>query len=632
MTIDIGNRPTQYWLMGFNERENDWQGKYIIGLAVLIGALLALWVTPGARAAEADFAKRLTGYLKTGDGVALRYSALLPEKQGKFPVIVDYSGYASGSVGTPEVPNSRSLQGGMLDAGYAILGVNMRGTGCSEGGPFVTFDPHWARDGRRAVEWAAKQSWSNGKVGMAGQSFNGLSQLFTAAARPPSLRAIAPGMVVVDTYRDTAYPGGIKNFAFPNAWWYDIQRTWEQAGAAAEREGDARCIATVRRNLRQVENASTSPPDTLKDHRFIDPFMRRHSLVGETGKIDVPTLSMESYQDGAVGVRGGYYQKTLPPGKAWYVGTNGSHGMYYNARFLDQNLLPFLDRFVKGKRNGFAKRPRVELWQDSVGLGWSDSEPSRIVRIRRFPPRTKPVAFYLRSDHRLTRAKPSRREGASRYRYPVKGPNVNDGRFFMPGVTDDRFAGAWDELDPGWEEGSLAFTSPRLRKPLTVWGSASADLWVKTTTPDADLQVTVTAVRPDGQEQYLQRGWLRLSHRALKRRASTATRPVHRHTKRSKRRMPAQKAAFARLEIGKFMHTFRRDSRIRIWIDAPGITGRWGFAIRKQPGRIAVQHKRHRQSRIVFGRLRVKPPTYPLTACDSTFFEPCRADPLAALP
>ena len=40
-------------------------------------------------------------------------------------------------------------------------------------------------------------------------------------------------------------------------------------------------------------------------------------------------------------------------------------------------------------------------------------------------------------------------------------------------------------------------------------------LWIKSSTPNVDLQVTVTEVRPDGKETFVQNGWLRASERKL---------------------------------------------------------------------------------------------------------------------
>ena len=60
-----------------------------------------------------------------------------------------------------------------------------------------------------AVEWAARQAWSTGKVGMVGYSYSGYDQLWVAAQRPPSLKAIVPQVACGDCSSLLWYPGGM---------------------------------------------------------------------------------------------------------------------------------------------------------------------------------------------------------------------------------------------------------------------------------------------------------------------------------------------------------------------------------------------------------------------------------------
>src|SRR3712207_9085316 len=92
----------------------------------------------------------------------------------------------------------------------------MRGTGCS-GGAYNFFEPLQNLDGYDVVEIVARQPWvKGGKVGMMGISYGGISQLFTASLRPPSLAAISP-LSVLDATAATFYPGGVLNTGFATA-------------------------------------------------------------------------------------------------------------------------------------------------------------------------------------------------------------------------------------------------------------------------------------------------------------------------------------------------------------------------------------------------------------------------------
>ena len=123
--------------------------------------------------------------------------------------VVEYSGYAAAD---PDNPQPSSLIASAL--GYATVGVNMRGSGCS-GGVFDLFDLPTTADGYDIIETVAAQPWvQDGKVGMVGISFPGISQLFVGGARPPHLAAIAPLSVIADIYRSPGFPGGIFNNGF----------------------------------------------------------------------------------------------------------------------------------------------------------------------------------------------------------------------------------------------------------------------------------------------------------------------------------------------------------------------------------------------------------------------------------
>ena len=151
------------------------------------------------------------GYLTTRDGTQLSVQVVLPgpPDQGPYPAVMEYSGYDPSSPSTGQ-PQYKAM---LPPSGYAWVGVNIRGTGCS-GGAFNFFENLQALDGYDAIETIAAQPWSNGHVGMVGISYAGISQLFVARTQPPHLDAITPVSVIDDTWRGILYPGGILNNGF----------------------------------------------------------------------------------------------------------------------------------------------------------------------------------------------------------------------------------------------------------------------------------------------------------------------------------------------------------------------------------------------------------------------------------
>ena len=94
-------------------------------------------------------------------------------------------------------------------------------TSAAPAAPAGTWDdlgPREQRDGYELVEWAARQPWSDGKVGMYGASYLAITQIFTAAQRPPHLKAIFPILPMGDAYRDMVFPGGQNNVGFIPFW------------------------------------------------------------------------------------------------------------------------------------------------------------------------------------------------------------------------------------------------------------------------------------------------------------------------------------------------------------------------------------------------------------------------------
>ena len=87
---------------------------------------------------------------------------------------------------------------------------------------------------------------------------------------------------------------------------------------------------------------------------------------------------------------------------------------------------------------------------------------------------------------------------------------------------------------------------------------------------NTDLQVTLTEVRPDGKETYVQNGWLRATHRKIDPSRSTATNPVQTWLESDSAPLETNAFNYVRVQIFPVAHVFRAGSRIRLNIQAPG--------------------------------------------------------------
>jgi putative CocE/NonD family hydrolase len=597
-----------------------------VGAALVAAALVAI-APAGARATVEQH-----GYLTVRDGTRLRYDVIRPDGAGPFPALLNYEGYAAGSDASDNGVSVYTDR--LLKRGYAVIGVSVRGTGCSQG-EFDPFSHTMGTDGYDAIEWIARQPWSDGRVGMIGVSFGGITQLVTAAERPPHLKAIAPSSATSDLYRDVVYPGGILEYDFTFAW-TGIQKEGGTAYAltGAPIDGDVECDQNYVSHEVANDTSHLIPTLVLQNPYYDD----RNGIsegwperAPNTGfsKIDVPVYMFNQWQDeqlpGRIWESLGLFRH---PNSVWANFSNGNHGRDYD-NATDQRLtLRFLDRFVRGVDNHFRRRvPHLSIGMETaISRDGKTNVPAWSIDRDSLDPGVSPRAFYFRSGARMTGGRPGAHEVADSYAYPRPAPDVTE-----PGPTaNGRSAGQLTWKAPVPPGGSVAYTSPPLRRDMVLAGPASLDLWLKSTAGDTDLEATVTEVRPDGEETYVQRGWLRASHRKLDRGLSTRLRPYQTHLREDAKLLVPDRPTYLRLEVFPFAHAFRAGSRLRIWIEAPtGHTGFWAFQPAPDPATNTVLHDAAHPSRLVVGVVPGASAHAPLPACDTLRNQPCRPDPLA---
>lgn len=574
---------------------------------------IALTVSSSAIAARPA---PIYGYIPMSDGVSLKYQALLPDPgvwgPGPYPLVMDYSGYI------PSETIYDSLHHRFREAGYAVIGLNIRGTHCS-GGYFDYFEPRQSLDGKEAVEYLTQDptrpSWSNGKLAMVGKSYPGITQLFVAALQPKGLVAIVPGHVFGDLYRDVPFPGGILNATFAGAW--SGQRAAETMYSGyywwLRNPDDTQCLNN---QPDHAPNTAVNPFVQATYNQFDGPLFWQRSPWWWADKIDVPTLLVESWQDEQVGSRATHLLDRFREGLPWkFIAANGDHGEYYGPEMLT-HIYRFLEFTLKGNdfvpgdfyteyenqgvvRNlGFADASPAQYWaEDPViinfengALGGRNSAFTKTFSSWP-PPQQTLERLYLTTDGALSPNEPedlsppskieatnARLAGAVDYVYaPYVGTQERGGA-----DIEDIYFGDWQRRPP---EGTFAaFTTEPFTSERVLLGTASVDLFISSTAPDTDLQVTLTEVRPDGKEMFVQKGWLRASHRMEDARFSTPLRPFQTHRIGDTSPLVPGHPTAARVEIFPFGHVFRAGSRLRISIEAPNILpDLWGFAALPSP-------------------------------------------------
>src|SRR6185295_12810402 len=153
-------------------------------------------------------------YMTLRDGTRLAANVFKPAGKGPWPVVLSRTPYLKdGRIDPERDPKGDENRKRLAeqakrytDAGFVFVLQDVRGKGRSQG--FYAAFENDIDDGYDAVEWAAKQLWSNGKVGMTGGSALGITANSAALAAPPHL--VANYVVVAPADRlSYSYPGGV---------------------------------------------------------------------------------------------------------------------------------------------------------------------------------------------------------------------------------------------------------------------------------------------------------------------------------------------------------------------------------------------------------------------------------------
>ena len=627
-------------------------------------------------------------YLTMRDGVQLAATVRLPlgatMADAPFPTVVEDSGYAIAGphslvdavlgrhgekLSDPLLPSTSTAVGSLVAPllGFATISLQMRGTGCS-GGAFDLFGLPTTYDGYDVVQIAAAQPWvAHHKVGLVGISFSGISQLFVAGTHPPGLAAVAPMSLTDDLY-STGFPGGMYNSGFAGSWLADRVSDAKPAPAGGQTYakvlialGDATCLADQSLHGQAQDLASLLGQASHRDPALYT----QRAPVTWAARTRVPVFLSGAFQDEQTG---GQWPAVIPAlagdPNVWVTLVNGTHVDSLGPGTLSR-WLEFLDIFVAQKvptqlpllgilapllygqlagapsaapppiqfthaptlaaaRTAFKAQPRIRVLMDNGGgnKGPGALQPEWQAQFASWPPPSAVAkVFHLGPSGTLTTATPSTNSVAFRPD-PAARPSVD-----LPAGNP------WSALPPYvWTPvtgpSGLGFVSAPLRHDVTAIGPASVNLWVKSTAMDTDLQATVSEVRPDGSELFVQSGALRASNRALDPRTTTATHPVPTYLAATARPLPRGTFTEVRIPMLPFGYSFRAGSRIRVSVTAPGgDRPTWVFATRPTNGAVTdtVGIGGAMPSALVLSVVsRIQPPDAQ-PACPSLRGQPCRS-------
>lgn len=561
------------------------------------------------------------GYIKMNDGAQLAYVVWRPSKEGRFPVLLQYSVYADGGLPFSEAEP-------YLAAGYAVIGANARGSGCSEGENFVPFQPNEGPDGAQIVEWAGVQLWSTGKVGMIGNSNAGNMQLLVAAERPPHLKALCIAGCSVSNYRDCGVVGGMFQAHYFGGWALFGQEDLARIGAErrikewGDQEGEQRVARYKPHGLYS----------TLLQHPLQDDWWEGASRSKEhvAPLISVPTMLVAGLQDEAASPAsaGRLFAHLLPNVRhKKLIYTNGGHEADELAPIFNERIR-WLDHWLKELDNGVDKEPPVTvLWETQVpGADFSrDYRISREELSRAAPawtttyadwpvPNLQRTTFYLTNDAMLSRTPPPAQSdhGVRNYLYPTGTELVGSNAQFAltPEAT-----------------GSLNYRTDPMTTDMVLLGNPEIVLYFSSEQTDTDFMVTLKDVDPDGNTTYLTRGFLRASLRDIDE-ARTWPDEINPSFRKAEKLEPG-KIYEARFSLWTMGQVIRQGHRLELSILAPSDIPSPVFASTPicGPSVNKVYHSPQYPSKLVLPVVPGEKAKAQAPACGTLWNQPCRKGP-----
>ncbi len=490
------------------------------------------------------------------DGARLKADVFRPDDGGKFPAILNLGPYQKDKLWIPpanleEKPNPLMNWETInpqwwVPNGYAAVRVDGRGSGKSpgQGDPWSLQE---AIDFYDAIEWAAKQPWCSGKIGLSGISYYAINQWFVANLQPPSLAAIIPWEGFADLYRDALFHGGLLSLFMPN--WYVAHMMHHLIGRASQHNPDTWQTNTLHFWL----------------HNSLDSGAFRGSQA-QWDKITLPMYSVGNWSGMGLHLRGNTeaFMRAATSHKKLriHAGTH-VHPFYTEDGRRDQ--LRFFDYWLKGIDNGVMDEPPVKLairkGRDEVEWRYEHEWPLKRTQWSKFYfDLSKPAPGMAENSGGLVPANPDKSAARS---YPA----TSLGSMGSTSAASSQVMGGGIKPDMG-----IALETPPLPQDMEITGPVAASFWVSSSTEDMDLFLTLRNIDADGNEILetgqqgapvpVAKGWLRVSHRELDPELSLPYRPYHRHQRRHY--LTPGEIVKVDVEIWPTSMVFRRGHRIRL--------------------------------------------------------------------
>ena len=504
-------------------------------------------VTPGdyLRSRERPFTVPQTPfslYVGMRDGVRLALDVFLPQgaaATARFPTILILTPYyrrfkLNDATAEPS-PNTAKYRDSFVPYGYALVVVDVRGTGASFGTRDALRSPREHADSREIADWIVCQPWSDGSIGSTGISYLGAAACFLASTGHTAVKAIAPLFAVSDIYDEQLYPGGMLSQIWTTAY-DDLMVALDQ---------DERALLARFAYFNDPRFDGPQPVDADADGALV-----REAVSGHRDNFKMRDLAREFFWRESAAVHDpaltcaacspcGYADK-MPAHVAilnvsgWYDGagyTNGAISRFLSLKKNSQQLLlgpwdhgartnvspwregpqsqfalmgeilRFFDRHLMHRTNGADREAPVHYFS---------IHDNRWHATTQWPPPARTWCLHMTAAGELAEAAPAQ-AGVLDYQVRFSTTSGRQTRYERLGAANV------EDYYPDWQARSasmLHLQSAPLAKATEITGHAAAHLKLTCSESDAALFVYLSEVEADGKVRYITEGMLRLLHRA----------------------------------------------------------------------------------------------------------------------
>ncbi len=506
-------------------------------------------VSPGAyldsRPAAFDLPDApVSTYVTMRDGCRIAVDAWLPRpREGgpareRVPAVLVLTPYyrrfrvRDGATADP-IPNAGKFVRLLVPHGYAVVVVDVRGTGASFGTRDSFRSPRERDDSREIADWVVAQDWSDGRIGATGISYPGAASDFLASTGHPAVRAVAPLFAVWDTWTDHYYPGGILLNRLSHSYdelmiAMDHDRRdllskisyYADPAYAGPHPVDEDADGALLAEAVAEHHGNFHMPDFITEFRF-----REDPLPYDAGfssasfspaaysahiRPDVAVFACSGWLDGA-GFSNAAIARylTLRDNPVHLLLGPWDHGARTNispwrkeadAQFsLTGALLRFFDHYLMGRATGLEQEARVHSFSLHAERWREDAA---------WPPPTKPATLHLTAGGGLAAAPAAAGEVSFKADF-VAGSGDGTRYERLAAVNTRNYYTDWAQRVarmPG-------FSSAPLAADTEITGHAIVDLWLRSSEPDAAIFAYLSEIEADGTVHYVTEGLLRALHR-----------------------------------------------------------------------------------------------------------------------